>query len=222
MSETRDRLLRAAAEIVAERGLSSATARAIGERAGANQALVFYHFGTVNELIAAASDLAVGEAVDRYRSRFDTVTSLNELLGVGRDLHERERDVGNVALMGQLMANATRDVAFAGAAQRAMDAWISEIEVVVTRLLSTSPLVGVVEPHGLSCAVAASFIGMELYETVDAEAAACAQRSLVQLVALVDALNDLGPVATRALKSSRLMSGLTATSPRASRGAKGT
>ena len=148
MSETRDRLLRAAAEIVAERGLSSATARAIGERAGANQALVFYHFGTVNELIAAASDLAVGEAVDRYRSRFDTVTSLNELLGVGRDLHERERDVGNVALMGQLMANATRDVAFAGAAQRAMDAWISEIEVVVTRLLSTSPLVGVVEPHG--------------------------------------------------------------------------
>ena len=63
---------------------------------------------------------------------------------------------------------------------------------------------------------------MELYETVDAEAAACAQRSLVQLVALVDALNDLGPVATRALKSSRLMSGLTATSPRASRGAKGT
>ena len=208
MSDTKERLLRATAEIIGQLGLSAATARAIGDRAEVNQALVFYHFGTVSELIEQASNQAVREAIDRYRDRFDHVTSLSQLLQVGRDLNQHEHQIGNVAMMGQLMANAARDPGIARAAQRAMNLWVDEIEKVLTRLMATSPLSDLVDPHGLSCAVTASFIGMELYETVDADESALAMGTLVQLAVLVDALNDLGPVATRALKSARRVTGL--------------
>jgi len=52
-----DALLRAAAEIVAERGIERATLARIGERSGASRALSTYHFGSKDALVARlASD----------------------------------------------------------------------------------------------------------------------------------------------------------------------
>ena len=53
-------------------------------RAGVNQALVFYHFGSVGELVEAACRQACDDSVDFYRERFASVGSLVELLEVGR------------------------------------------------------------------------------------------------------------------------------------------
>ena len=47
---TRARLLSAAASLIAERGWSAVTTRAVAERAGVNQALVHYHFGSIDNL----------------------------------------------------------------------------------------------------------------------------------------------------------------------------
>jgi DNA-binding transcriptional ArsR family regulator len=48
--------------------------------------------------------------------------------------------------------------------------------------------------------VAASFVGIELYEGVDAAGAAAALDALEQLGVLVSALEALGPVAQRAVR----------------------
>ncbi|MFD8795706.1 TetR/AcrR family transcriptional regulator [Streptomyces vinaceus] len=48
---TRSRLLEAAAELFAERGYERTTVRAIAERAGANQALLFRYFGSKHGLL---------------------------------------------------------------------------------------------------------------------------------------------------------------------------
>ncbi|MGW9038956.1 TetR/AcrR family transcriptional regulator, partial [Streptomyces sp. NPDC055721] len=52
--ETRDKLLDGALRTLVEQGIAKASARAIATTAGVNQALVFYHFGSVDELLAAA------------------------------------------------------------------------------------------------------------------------------------------------------------------------
>jgi AcrR family transcriptional regulator len=201
VSDTRAKLLRAAADTVRERGAAGASARAIATRAEVNQALIFYHFGTVSELLEAACRQAVDEAAERYREQFARVTSLPGLLVVGRELHERERAIGNVAMMAQLMSLAGSDPVLASAARYAMSVWATEIESVVERLLHGSPLAEIADSAGLARALSASFIGLELYDGVDPEGAAHALDSLERLGVLAEVVNDLGPIARRALNS---------------------
>jgi AcrR family transcriptional regulator len=206
MSGTRARLLAAAADAVREDGAAAASARTIAARAGVNQALVFYHFGTVSELVEAACRQAVEDAAGHYREQFAGVTTLSGLLDVGRDLDRRERATGNVAMMAQLMSGAAHDPVLASASRYAMDVWAAALEPVLERLLGGSPLAGIVDVSGLTRALSASFIGLQLYEDVDAENARRALESLEQLAVLVDVVNDLGPVARRAVRS-RLRTG---------------
>lgn len=201
MNATRAKLLAAAADTVREQGAAAASARVIAARAGVNQALIFYHFGTVSDLLEAACCHAVDEAAGHYREQFARVTSLSGLLAIGRELHERERAIGNVAMMAQLMSGAGGDPALARAARYAMSVWAAEIEQVVDRVLRDSPLVEITDTAGIARAVSASFIGLQLYDGVDAAGAALALDSLERLAVLVEVVDDLGPIARRALRS---------------------
>jgi AcrR family transcriptional regulator len=197
---TRDKLLAAAAEALARDGLSGVSARAIACRAGVNQALVFYHFGSVSDLLEAAVRRSVDLAVASYRDRFADVGSLGELLALGRDLHRMERRRGNVAQMAQVMSGAQRDPILAKAGRYAMQRWTSEIEAVLARLLPGSVGEGLVPPRGLPYLLAGGFIGLELYAGVDRAGAESALDTLDAMGAVLAALDDLGPMATRAVR----------------------
>jgi AcrR family transcriptional regulator len=201
MSDTRARLLEAAADTVREDGVAAASARIIAARAGVNQALVFYHFGSVAGLLDAAVRRSVDLAVASYRDRFSDVTTLAELLSLGRDLHEAEKRAGNVLQMAQVMAGALRDETLAGAGRYAVDRWSTEVEVVLGRVLPATPLAGLVEPGALARAIAAAFIGLELYDGVDPDGAASALASLDAIGALVSAFDTLPPLAVRAVRN---------------------
>lgn len=201
MSDTKAKLLDAAAHTVSKDGLAAASARTIAARAGVNQALVFYHYGTVSELIEAASTQRVAASVEQYREQFAAVTTLPELLTVGRQLHERERAAGNVALMAQLMSGGQHDPVLARAARQAMDAWTVEVQAVLARVLATSPLAELLDLGGLARAITAGFIGLELVDGVDPAAAAAALDALERLGILVEVVNDLGAVGRRALRA---------------------
>jgi AcrR family transcriptional regulator len=198
---TRDKLLGAASAALAEDGVAGVSARTVAARAEVNQALVFYHFGSVAGLLDAAVRRSVDLAIASYRDRFADVATLGELLTIGRDLHEAERRSGNVLQMAQVMAGALRDETLAGAGRYAMDRWSAEVEAVLVRVLPGSPLAGLVDPGGLARAVAAGFIGLELYDGVDSEAATSALSSLDAIGALVSALDAVPPVAVRAVRS---------------------
>jgi AcrR family transcriptional regulator len=197
---TREKLLDAAAEMLSTEGLTGLSARNVAARAGVNQALVFYHFGSVAALVEAALRRSADLAVATYRNRFDDVTSFTELLTLGRELHTAERDRGNVAQMAQVMSGALRDETLARAGRYALAQWTRQIETVLGRLLAGSPLRGLVEPAGLARAVAASFLGLELYEGVDPEGAASAMSALESLGNLLEMVDGLGPVGTRAVR----------------------
>ncbi|MFF4753521.1 TetR/AcrR family transcriptional regulator [Streptomyces sp. NPDC002514] len=198
--ETKTKLLQGALRTLTEQGIAGTSARTVAAAAGVNQALVFYHFGSVDELLAAACRYGAEQAVSRYRIRLASVTSLADLLAVGRAIHEQERAGGQVALLGQLLAGAQTHAALGPATAAGLDLWITEIEAVLTRVLAATPLAGLTEPAGLARAVAAAFVGIELYEGVDDRGAQAALDALEQLGALVAALDELGPVAQRAVR----------------------
>ena len=199
-TDTRDRLLQGTIEALRTQGIAGVSARTIAAAAGVNQALVFYHFGSVDELLAAAAMWSTELEVAQYRERFERVRSLRELQRLGRDLHAREEAAGNVTVLGQMLAGAQANPAIAAATRDALALWTVEIERVLTRVLADSPLGEVADVPGLARAVTASFIGMELLAAVDPVGDKAAFRALDQLGALLEYLDDLGPAARTAAR----------------------
>jgi AcrR family transcriptional regulator len=200
MADTRQRLIDGAIETIRRHGIAGTSARTIAGAAGVNQALVFYHFGSVHELLKAACVTATEARVAPFLARLDEMTSLRELLALGRELHAEERSLGNVMVLAQLLAGAQADPKLAEATSAALHLWITPIEHTVNRLLARSPLADVVDIPGLARAVCAGFIGLELFAGVDPAGAQAALDSLDRLAVLIEVVDDLGPVARRALR----------------------
>ncbi|MFC7547897.1 TetR/AcrR family transcriptional regulator [Plantactinospora sp. GCM10030261] len=201
MSDTKQRLVDGALAAVREHGIAGVSARTIAAAAGVNQALIFYHFRGVDELLAAACLAATRARVAAYADEFADVRSLRELLEVGRALHERERAEGNLSVLAQLLAGAQRDERLAAATGAALRLWVDEVERVLHRLLDGAPFAEIADIPGLARAVSAAFIGLELYEGIDAAGADRALAALDQLAVLVEIVDDLGPVSRRALRT---------------------
>lgn len=198
---TRTKLLEGALRTLTEQGIARTSARTIAATAGVNQALVFYHFGSVDELLGAACRHGAEQRVSRYRDRLAAVTSLAELLTFGREMHIQERADGQVAVLGQLLAGAQTQPRLAAAVRQGLDMWIDEIEKVLERVLTGTPIADLTDPAGLARAVAASFVGLELYEGVDRRGADHALDALEQLAVLASVLDELGPLGRRAVRS---------------------
>ncbi|MFD4668909.1 TetR/AcrR family transcriptional regulator [Lentzea sp. NPDC058450] len=201
MADTRQRLIDGAIETLRTHGLTGTTARSIAATAGVNQALVFYHFGTVHDLLQAACLAATEARVAPFAARLDDITDLRQLLALGRALHTEERAEGNVMVLAQLLAGAQTSPELAEATAAALQLWIAPIERALTRLLAGSPLAELIDTAGLARAVSAGFIGLELYEGVDPEGAKAALDALDRLAVLIEVVDDLGPVAHRALRA---------------------
>lgn len=202
MSEdTRAKLLEGALRTLTEHGIAKTSARSVAAAAGVNQALVFYHFGTMDELLAAACRHGAEQRVALYRERLAEVTTLSGLLALARELHARERADGHVAVLAQLLAGAQTHRRLAPATAAGLDLWIKEIEQALGRVLATGPLAEFVDVTGLSRAVAAGFVGLELYEGVDEAGAERALTALDQLADLASALEEAGPLTRRIVRS---------------------
>ncbi|WP_030764035.1 MULTISPECIES: TetR/AcrR family transcriptional regulator [unclassified Streptomyces] len=197
---TKEKLLEGALRTLAEQGVAKASARTIATTAGVGQGLIFYHFGSVDELLAAACRYGAEQRVARYRDRLADLGSLAELLEFARAMHEEERAAGNVALLGQLLAAGQNSPVLAAATADGLGLWIEELEKVLTRLLAATPLEGYADPAGLARATAASFIGIELYEGVDPQGAGSALAALEQLAGLAAVLEGLGSLSQRVVR----------------------
>lgn len=199
--DTRERLLAGTIVALRDKGIAGVSARSIAAAADVNQALVFYHFGTVEELVIAACQSETQVRVSQYADQLAGVTSLRELLTVGQSLHEKERAAGNTQVLAQVLAGAQTSPTLAEAARQALGLWVSEIEATLQRVLADSPIRAALDIPGLARAVSAAFIGLELYEAADPDSTSHAMAALAQVAVLTDVLDDLGPVARRALRA---------------------
>lgn len=199
--ETKRRLLDGTLAVLREQGVTGVSARAIATAAGVNQALVFYHFGSVDELLGAACIALTNERLAAYVRRLDEATTLRQLLDLSRQVHVAESEQGNVTVLAQVLAGARTDSRLAQSAAQAFQPWTDEVERTLRRLLTDSPFAEVIDVAGLTRAAAAAFIGLELYRAVDPAGAEAALVAFDQMAVLVELADDLGPVAKRALRA---------------------
>src|SRR5260370_5019682 len=81
---TRDALVTATLEQLAERGEEGVTLREITENAGANVAAVSYHFGSLKGLCDAAIEQALERYLDAQIQALDSLTPASGLEDVAR------------------------------------------------------------------------------------------------------------------------------------------
>lgn len=183
---TRERIVEAALETVREEGFADTTARAIARRGGFNQALIFYHFGSVGDLLMEVFGQVSQRNVERYREAVVEVGSLTDLVSIARRLHDEDLRDGSVTAVTQLMAAAT-DPERGGVLLDRFDEWIRLVQDALARASARIPIASVVPPREAAYTIAAMFLGIELMSRLDpqrseAEAVFSMMESLAALI----------------------------------------
>jgi AcrR family transcriptional regulator len=167
-ASTRDRIIEATLRTVREAGFSDTTARAIARTGGFNQALIFYHFGSLDHLLQEAFAEASRRQIEKYRAAAAEVSSLSDLVRIARRLHDEDLESGAVAAVTQLMAAASGPEERAALLER-FDGWIRLVEEALERAMSGSPLSSVAPVREAAYAICAMFLGIELMTRLDPE-----------------------------------------------------
>lgn len=164
--DTKARLRAGARQVLVEHGYGAATARAIGEAAGVNQALIFYHYGGVTELLLAVLDESSDQRLGRYQHVLAGTTSLGGLLQAAARLHHEDRESGHVAVLTQLVAGGLADRTLARVVAGRVEPWVDLTEEAVGRVLRRTTLRRLVPARELSYAIVALYLGLEVLGTL--------------------------------------------------------
>jgi AcrR family transcriptional regulator len=164
---TRERLTRAAAELIAELGWGRVTTRAVAERAGVPHGAVSYHFRGKQELLIESCLAAFAEAVpfEEYAAQ----ASVGDLV----DLIDSQVDQGlqTDAVLGRLMFEAIREAERDEALRARLGAKISEYRKVRVALVQAEQERGEIpatlSAEGIATLVTAVGDGLFLHALLD-------------------------------------------------------
>ena len=165
--DTKTRIIEATIATIKEEGMAGTSARAIARRGDFNQALIFYHFGSIEDLLQATMEHSSNARVELYRSRLEQVETLSELAAVAGDLHREDREQGNMTLLTQLMAGAANDEVRAEHLMTTFEPWIDFVKETLERLVAKSPFGGMFDMDDIAFTVSALFVGVELMSDLD-------------------------------------------------------
>jgi len=185
-SDTRRRIITAALETVRESGITGTSARAIAATGGFNQALIFYHFGSVTNLLTEAARASSAARVAAYRGMTDDVTSLSSLVDVARRLHDEAGRDGSVAVLTQLMAGAAADPEMGQAILAGFEGWIDLVEDALDMALRGQPIAEALPAREAAYSISALFLGIELMARLDPDKS--------EAPAVFDALHHLAEI----------------------------
>jgi AcrR family transcriptional regulator len=160
----------AALETLRKQGFAGATSRAIARTGGFNQALVFYHYGSLENALLAALDLTSAERMARYRAALDKAESLDQLLRAARRIYREDTASGHVAVVAQMVAGSMGRPELSAGVLARMEPWIDFCEEVIDRFLGDSPFAPLVPRRDLAKAVVSFYLGTNLITHLDPKA----------------------------------------------------
>jgi AcrR family transcriptional regulator len=169
--QTRHDLVEAAITTLKEEGYAGASARAIAERAGANQGLIFYHFGSVANLLLAALDAVSAERLARYGTAVGKAQSLPDLVEAATTIFGEDLDAGYVTVLAEMIAGASATPGLGAEVATRIQAWITFTESAIAETLRGSPLGGVLPATDVAYGIVALYLGLEMLSHLDGDRA---------------------------------------------------
>jgi AcrR family transcriptional regulator len=165
--DTRRALVDAAIETLKIDGFAGASARTIANRAGCNQGLVFYHFGSVINLLLAALDQVSVDRLDRYGALASGAGSLDELVDVAAAIFAEDLDAGHVAVLVQMIAGASSTPGLGPEVAARIAPWTAFAAQAIEQSIGATPFGSLLPSKDVALAVVALYLGLEMLSHLD-------------------------------------------------------
>ncbi|MEV0262027.1 TetR/AcrR family transcriptional regulator [Streptomyces sp. NPDC050617] len=168
-TDTKDRLIEAATSVLKTHGYAGASARTIAKAAGANSALVFYHFGGVDQLLLAALDRSSADRMARHSATVAPIRTVEELADAATRIYRDDLEGGHVAVFCELVAAAVAKPELRGPVSERAQPWLAFVEETLERVIGGTPLARLTPPRELANAAIAFYLGVNLFTVLDAD-----------------------------------------------------
>ena len=164
---TKARIVDAALAVLKESGFSGATARAIAGRGGFNQALIFYHFGTVNGLLLSALDETSTQRMAAYNALLDKAASAQDLVEAAIEIYREDLDSGHITVLAEVIAGSLSHPELGPEVVARMEPWIEFAEKAIAKVTNSSPLAQLLPTRELAFGLVAFYLGIEMLNHLD-------------------------------------------------------
>jgi AcrR family transcriptional regulator len=162
LSGTKLQIAEAALLTLKERGFAGASAREIASTGGFNQALIFYHFGSVQNALLAALDLVSARRMDAYGPAFDQARTLPDLASLARTIYAEDLENGYVTVLGEMVAGGVSDAELGGEVVARLQPWIDMVASRLRELLAGSPFESMLPAGDIAFATVALYLGVDM------------------------------------------------------------
>ena len=166
---TREALIDAAIATLRDNGFGGATARAIAKRAGCNQALVFYHFGSVIDLLLAALDAVSAQRLERYTQAIADAHSPTELVSVAAQVFREDLANGHVTVLAAMLSGASSTPGLGEQVAARLHPWTAFAQDAVGHAINGSPFASLLPTDDIAYAVVALYLGIEMLSHLDGD-----------------------------------------------------
>jgi AcrR family transcriptional regulator len=165
---TRERIVEAAVELMAEIGIDRVRTRKIAERAGVNPALVHYHFRSIEALVMEAAEHALLQeldpAIDALSSGATIDDGINALLEWIEDGGQR---MPGSRILAEAMVKATKDPAYRRWTRKTSQRFRGLILDRLTAAQNSSEIDPALDLRAAAILLAAAFDGLLFHRLVD-------------------------------------------------------
>jgi AcrR family transcriptional regulator len=169
LTGTKLQIAEAALEALKEKGFAGASAREIAGVGGFNQALIFYHFGSVHMALLAALDLVSARRMAAYGQAFEQARTLPELASLARTIYAEDLENGYVTVLGEMVAGGVSDVDLGSAVVARLQPWIDMVADKLRELLVASPFESMLPAGDIAFAIVALYLGVDMLSHLDGE-----------------------------------------------------
>jgi AcrR family transcriptional regulator len=161
-ADTRRQLTDAAIESLKVDGFAGTSARAIAQRSGLTQGLIFYHYGSVANLLLAALDSISAERMAHYSAAIDRARTPSEVVDVAMEIFREDLDAGYVTVLVEMIAGASSTPGMGAEVSARLAPWFRFAERAVNTSIGGSAFESVVPVQDIAYGIVALYLGLEM------------------------------------------------------------
>jgi len=189
LSGTKLQIAEAGLRALQQSGYAGVSARVIAAAGNFNQALIFYHFGSVQNALLAGLDLVSERRMQAYGGALRDARSASELAALARRIHTEDLENGYITVLGEMVSGGVSDAALGQEVSARVEPWIELVAEKIEQLLTGSPLLALVAPRDLAFGLVGLYFGVDMLSHLQRDPARA--ESLLELGARLAVLADL-------------------------------